>query len=89
MAKNYKSQAECDVDHALGTLRQMAFFDFFRAAGMTQETCVQVLMEAFSLPYEKANPLLFRIGRHWNHERIAPSDFKAYLIEKGKPLLAL
>lgn len=87
MDKLFKTQDECDAEHAIGTLQQMAFFDALQAVGISQEQCIQILMDAFSLPKEKAVPLLYRIGRQRDYEEPIPDDLRSYLIEKANPLL--
>lgn len=87
MDKPFKTQDECDTEHAVGTLQQMVFFDALQAAGISQEQCIQILMDAFSLPKEKAVPLLYRIGRQRDYEEPIPDDVKTYLVEKGRFLL--
>lgn len=87
MSKKFKTQDEIDINHALGTLRQLAFFEALEGLGMTPNACTEMLSSELLISRSEALRILYCIGRKHDSDGPMPTDLKKYLIEKGRAFL--
>ena len=88
MSNTFEPQKDCDIDNAIGTIRQLIFFMNIERQGVALENCVSILSQGLYIPENEALRLLYCIGRMYDYDKPLPDNLKKYLLEEGRSILA-